>query len=455
VFKRQTLDQNRLLMTGAPARFAKNGLGLLVAALLIPQTSFAGPPIAFGSTACPSGFSCEVNVQSTGMTQRILTDGAGTSYFQVTIQEGQANNGGSFFYDSFVNGSNNNTQGGISALLDINQTGDHNLNYSTTLNLGWANSSGSAAIDISQAITDNYQGVGMDYSFSYQQRQNNNGGATGFFYAIDQTLTGSGRLNGSSNGGEDIHTFALRRAAGDYVSAGSNTLAGTGGGGGMDGGGGGGGGGGGMRKASIGSSTGSTTTFQSAFVADPNGYGTDGTIAVANGDPLTGDAQTEPAAGTIYGPEAYVPPQFTNGFSDNPNISESNGDTNTMNYVATNNTGYSSGNIDSDANASGPAAPTSQINVPTGSTMGMGDSGGPSGGTVSWNTGDEVQAIWIGQSCPSCATSGGMMGGGSAGVFSFHQYENLSTGSSAATRSYTRSTPFDWTTNPFGAAPSL
>lgn len=441
---KQTLVHNLNNTSDYVQPLVKNRLAVCLAVLLVPQFSFAGPPIPFGSSSCPSGFTCEINVESTGMSQRILTDGNGTSYFQVTIQDGQTNNGGSFFYDSFVDGSNNSTQGGIAAFMDINQTGTHNLSYSTTLNLGWANTGGGPAIDISQTIQDTDNGIGMDYTFNYKQRQDNNGNTSGFFYDIYQRVT-----NSSGTGSNDIHTFALRRAAGDYVNKGSISLSGSGGGGG--------GGGGGMMKASAGSSTGTTTTLQSAFVVDPNGYGTDGTIATAQGDPLTGDPQTQPADGTVYGPDGYIPPQFDNTFSGAGNVTESvtNSNTSTVTHVSTDNYGNSTGNIDSFGNASGPAAPTSEVYVSSGSMMGMGDTGGPSGGTVSWNTGDEVQAIWIGQSCPGCAMSGGMMGGGSSGVFSFHQYENLSSGSSAATRSISRSDPFAWKTDPFGAAPSL
>ena len=202
-----------------------------------------------------------------------------------------------------------------------------------------------------------------------------------------------------------------------------------------------------MRKASYGSSTATTTNFQAAFIVDPNGYGTNG-ATTTNGDP-----QTQPVDGTIFGPTSNTPPvgNLSGGANNTDTI------TNANTIVATRNEtfGNASGDINSDGFASGPAAPTSQINVPTGSTMGMGG-GGPSGGTVSWNTGDEVQTIWIGESCPGCAISGGMMGGGgSSGVFSFHQYENLTTGAMAATRSIRSSAPFAWTTTPFGTEPSL
>jgi len=88
----------------------------------------------------------------------------------------------------------------------------------------------------------------------------------------------------------------------------------------------------------------------------------------------------------------------------------------------------------------------------TGNPAGMGGGGAAPGGTVSWNTGNEVQVLWIGQVCPGCQIVGmGGMGGGNG--FSFQQYENISTGQSAATRSYTSSGVFTWTNPPFGPQP--
>ena len=412
-------------------------LASILAFSLFSPAVISAPPVAFGSSGCPSGFVCEDNVVSNGMVQRMLTDGAGATYFRVTINDGITNDGGSFFYDAFTNASNGNTQGGISARLDIRQTGVENMDYSTILNVGWAND-GSPAIDISQAITDRYQDGDFDYSFKYKQTQNVQGGMTGYYYEIFERVT-----NSSGTGSDDIHTFVLRRAAGDFVQSGSVTLEASGGGG-MDG------GGGGMMKATVDSVTSSgissaaTTSLQDTFVPDSGGYGTDGYTTGTIGDPQT---PTGPAADTLYGEDAnaqFIDTSPDGTDSETVNLAESN----TMNSVYTNNIGA----IISDGIASGDAAPTSEIFVDTGSGGGMGGGGGPGGGTVSWNTGDEIQVLWIGQTCPSC-DSGGMMSGG--GSFSFQQYENLSNGDFAASRMLNSTAPLNWLSDPFGNEPQL
>ena len=415
-------------------------------AFLYSSSSLAAPPVAFFSNGCPNGYVCETNVVSDGMTQRKLIDSNGNMFFQVTIVDGAANNGGLFEYDSFVNGSNGNTLGGISAKLDITETGLNNLNYSTVLNLGWAND-GSAAVGFSQTVTDNYQGVGFEQSFDYEQNQTTQGGITGYKYDLFQRVVDSSILNDSNRGGEDIHTFVLRRASGDFVSSGSASL---------------GGGGGRRMKAVLGSvsssgtSSAATTTYQNAFVPDPAGYGTDGTSTGT-----IGDAQTAPGSGTVFGQEANPTfPDPFNGSQSNTLITTTVGDYNTSNRVNTSNTGLSTGDITSNGVASGADAPTSEVYVATGSSRGMGMGGGGGtdipGGTVRWNTGDEVQVLWIGQSCPGCTVSGmGMMGGGSSGSFSFQQYENLTNGDIAAARSIRSTSPLNWDTSTFGPEPSL
>ena len=413
---------------------------MLIATLLSPQV-FSAPPIAFGSTNCPAGFVCEDSVVSDGMLQRKIIDNSGSTFYHVSISDGVINNGGRFTYDSYVNATDGSTNGGISSRLDILETGEFNLDYTTILNLGWAND-GNSAVDFSQTVTDNYQGVGFDYTFDYQQTQSVQGTATGFYYGIYQRLVDAALLTGNNDGGQDISTFVLRRAAGEFVSSGSVSL---GGGGGGMGGGGGGGGGGGMGKAVLGSvssngvSSAATATLQNTFVPDASGYGTDG---ISSG--VIGDAQTEPGPGAEYGTSTN--PTFT---GDPNGLTVSLNESNVDNYVNT--TSRSTGNTTSDGFASGPAAPTTEVFVATGSESGMMDSGGPGGGTVSWNTGDEIQVLWIGQYCPGCRSSGG--GGG--GSFSFQQYENLTTGSAAAARSISTTSPLNWLTDPFGAQPGL
>ena len=439
--------------TNIALAFPLKSFASFLAFSLFSPSVFSAPPVAFGSSSCPSGFTCEDSVVSNGMVQQMLTDGGGSTYFRVTINDGVTNNGGSFFYDSFTNGSDGNTQGGISAKLDIRQTGVENMNYSTILNMGWANDS-NPAVDISQTITDRYQGGDFDYSFKYKQTQDNQGRMTGYYYDIYERVT-----NSSGTGGSVVHTFVLRRAAGDFVSRGSVSLASSAGGGGMDGGGGG-GGGGGMMKAAIdsvtssGTSSAATVSLQDTFVPDSGGYGTDGYSAGTIGDPQTA---TGPATGTLYGEEANA--QFIDSIGvapdgvDTETLSEAQ--SNTLNGVYTNNIGSSNGDIVSDGNASGPAAPTSEVYVSTGGGGGgsMGG-GGPGGGTVSWNTGDEIQVLWIGQTCPNCNSGGGMMMG-SPSPFSFQQYENLSNGDFAASRSLNSSSPLNWLSDPFGSQPRL
>lgn len=118
---------------------------------------------------------------------------------------------------------------------------------------------------------------------------------------------------------------------------------------------------------------------------------------------------------------------------------------------------------------------------------GMGGGGGPTGGTMNWNAGDEIQAIYIGQICEGCqimsgmmkasggggggggttttttsttttTTSGGMTGGGGGTggnvAFSYQSYDNLSDGSAAvATRDYLSTGVVNWN-SVFGTAPA-
>jgi len=453
-------DANKYLTDYKALSFSRIQLAIYSLVLLFCSTqTFAGPPVSFGSGGCPSGFSCEVNVSSQGMEQRVLTDNNGTQYIQVTVQDGSVSSEGRFDYESFVNGSNGNTQGGVSAKLDIRQTGQFDLDYSTILNLGWANTSGSA-IEINQTNKDSGSGIDFEQNFNYLQNQDSRGRATGYYYGIREKVVGSGYDSGGGT-----QTFVLRRAGGDFVRSGSASLGGTGGGGGMTGGGGGGmtgggGGGGGMRKASIGGrAVTGTNSYQNATTAVYDSFGDDGTSSGVNASGATGaegDPQTLPASDTVYGPDANTSVftgmtpdnNDTNLATDNQNMASIS--TETMNF------GNSNGEINSDGNASGAAAPTSAINVPTGDAGGMmGDTGGPSGGTVSWNTGNEVQVIWIGQSCSGCAISGGMMGGGGGGNFSFQQYDNITSGASATSRSITSTSPLNWMTDPFGSQPGL
>lgn len=447
---------------------------------LLPN-AFAAPPTAFDSwggngkitATCPTGFTCADNVTSDNMLQRILTrNSTSETYIQLIIQDGAVNDTGRFRQESFINGTSN--LGGISSKTTINQTGTDNIDYTTTLNLGWANSTNTDAIDLNQTVTDNYQGVGFDYNFNYQQRQNAQGQTTGYKYGIRERVTNSSVLNGSNNGGQDIHTFVLRRAGGSYVTSGSASLPASAGG--MGGGGGGMGAavattptpatGGGTTTTTPAPTTGGNTMMGRTLVAKASSSGSSNgtTVSIKNSDFLPppkgyglgsgaapGDPQTAPPDGNGFGPINNTPP-LVGPF---PGSSTNNNDTSTSNNNSGNTRSFGGGSSDSNGNASGPAAPTQPITAPTGNPNGMGMGGGPPGGTVSWSAGNEIQVIWIGQSCPGCVVSGGMGMGGGAGVFSFQQYQNISSGALANTRSIFGTAPFNWIDPPFGPRPGL
>lgn len=201
------------------------------------------------------------------------------------------------------------------------------------------------------------------------------------------------------------------------------------------------------RAISLGRSTGTTVSARKFdFTMPPNGFGLGSGAA-------TGDPQTAPPDNARF-PGDNTPP-FVGPF---PGSTFNNNDTTTSNVNKEITRNFAGGTINSNGNASGPAAPTQPVTAPTGNPMGMGmGGGGPPGGTVTWSTGDEVQVLWIGQSCPGCVISGGMGGmmGGGAGVFSFQQYENLSTSAQARTRSIFGTTPFTWNSTLFGPQPGL
>ena len=429
---------------------------LFFVVLMYSAFIFAAPPIPFDrwntgtrgtiTATCPTGYTCNDNVNSDNMLQRIvINNSTGETYIQVILASGAVNDTGRLLYESFTNASGN-TASGISSKMLINQTGVEDMDYSVELNLGWANSAANPAIDFSQTVKDTYNsGVTLDYTFDYQQNQNTNGRATGYKYGIRQTVRNSAALNGSGN--NDVWTFVLRRAGGDFVSAGSASLPSAAGMGGM----GGGGGGGGMMAAGANTTAGTGTTGRAlnngnvdtaAFTPPADGYGLNTPNIGFPEDTVIGPGTSNdpPMVGVLPGSRYNV--------VDNNTINQNNVLLSTQSGLG--------GGIISNGVASGPDIPAGPVDVPTGSPMGMGMGGGPSGGTVAWNTGNEVQVIWIGQSCASCVIGGmGGMGMGGNGDFSFQSYENLTTGATAVSRSIRSTAPLTWTTSPFGPQPNM
>lgn len=455
----------------------------LISLAILSLPSFAAPPVPFDSWSnrggtitanCPGGYTCTDNVSSDNMIQRILTNNStGENYIQVVIQNGVVGNGGQMDYEAFTS-ANDNALSGISAKAHIRQSGEFNIDYTTVLNLGWANSPANSAIEMSHRVNDTYiSGVTMAQTFDYSQNQNNTGSTTGYFYGIRQDVRNSATLNGSGSG--DSWSFVLRRAGGDFVRAGSASLAAAAGNGmgGMGGGGGGGGmgaaaapapapapappapgaaapaptpvapapapGGGTMGRALSSGNSNGTTISARAFEmpAIPYGIGT-----IDNGPPED----------TVFGPGTSIDPPLVGNLPGGRNNDTAN---DTIGENANNERTFTgSGGIVSFGNAGGADIPAGRIDVPTGSTAGMGGGSPLAGGTVSWNTGNEVQVIWIGQSCTSCVLAGmGGMGGAGNGNYSFQQYENISTGAISTSQSILGTAPLNWLSTPFGPAP--
>ena len=386
--------------------------GVLPFLIFYPSFSYlpavaAPPPLPFNSWSnvggtiqanCPAGYTCNENVTSENMIQRILTrNNSGETYVQVIIEDNTLA-AGQHSFETFVNASNASNQSipfsEIGAIMPVeadpntpdivdvisltsNNTGvatqtnfvqtaattlaPNPMTYSVSINSGWAITPGQPAVSISQQISDTTaQGIVFDYAFDFSQNRDANGNVTGWLYGINQLVQNSAVIGPGNAGTRDDHRAVIMRASGDFVSAGTVTL--------------------------------------------PNSVGGMGMGGAPGANPANGAAP--PPLDTIVPTPTITP-------FPNP-----------------------------------PGAPTGNP------AMGGAGGGVPPGGTVSWNTGNEVQVIWIGQVCPGCMIGMGGMGGmGGAGSFSFQQYENVSTGVSAATRTIQGAAPFTWTNPPFGPQP--
>ncbi|MDH5547745.1 MAG: hypothetical protein OEZ43_19375 [Gammaproteobacteria bacterium] len=425
---------------------------VLLLTVIFPTLSIPAPPVPFDgwsnrrgviTAPCPRGYSCITNVSDTGILQRYLTDQrTGRRFIQLIVSDGVLRTDGEMILENFVEMSSapGNVDG--TALKQIiTQRGEYNMDYSIVLNTGWADDPNTPTVDLSQTITDTTpEGVGFDYTFDYTAHLGPNDAVTGYFFGIRQSVTNSGRLNGSNGGGQDIHTFVLRRASGSFVRSGSASLpAAAGGMGGAVGGGAGGGAGGGMMAAASNTTGGTSNTIAPRGNTGSTLVRVNGTSTGAGDPPCGSDPPTNIRPGEP--PRCRADPAPTNPGSQG--------------------TGTGAGAAAPGGTLTVPPRGSGTIPVPPqppgaggGIPMGMGG-GGPAGGSVSWTAGNEVQVIWIGQVCPGCvaAAMGGM--GGANGSFSYQAYENLSTGATAATRTIFGSAPFTWTDPPFGPQPGL
>ncbi len=307
--------------------------------LAIACSASATPPTSFDqwttsganiNASCPSGFTCEINVQDAGITQQILTDGNGNRYIQQIIAGTDAK--GSISTESFVNASSQ-ALSGISVKQQLFSSGADGMDSTVAINTGWANTAGSPAFQVQQALTSvTPDGTSYTSGFNFSQNRDAANKITGHYMDIREDLIDSTlQSTGTTATGSDIQSFVMRRASGNMVPrSGSVSLPGSGGGGMMGGG------------------------------------------------------------------------------------------------------------------------------------------GGPSGGTMAWAAGDDIQVLWIGQLCEGCQQSGtggtggtggmggmGSMGGSGSGTFSFQAYDNLSDSAAGiATRSLFTTSPTNWV-DPFGTQPAL
>jgi len=386
----------------------------LLSTMLTFTPALAAPPVPFDawsnqggniSAGCPAGYTCVDNVTSDNMLQRIITQNStGDAYIQVIVEDNS--NNGQWKNEAFVNATNidrlpipaadpddptitpgivpplnpnnvdditinnmNTRNSGVSTQMSISQTGvnSSSFDYSYYVDSGWAVDPNQPSVSIDFHVVDTSpQNVTNDYTFVLQQRTDNQGSVTGRYYGIEALTSNSAVISTGNGGGRDDHLFVLRRAKGNYVSAGSANL------------------------------------------PPPNNGGMGGGMGMGGG------TLVNPADGAGAPPDGILPNPQPGPF---------------------------------------PQPPGGQTGNPMG---GMGGNTSPPGGSVAWNTGDEVQVIWIGQVCPGCGIAGMGMGGGmgaAQGIYSFQQYENITSGSAAATQSLFTSAPITWNDPPFGPAP--
>ena len=194
--------------------------GHVVKASLVSLLSFssaqANPPVAFDNfsgagggtinSACPGGFTCKVNVSDSGILQRELTDGSGTTYIQLIVTGTEAGTGAVVTTENFIK-ADGVTQDGISSKQSLSHnSGGDVLTQSTVINTGWANTS-APAIDINQTLNTTYQTVvGYDAIFNYQGTNDGAGNRIGEYVDSQQRLTNSSLITAFPTTGTDVHT---------------------------------------------------------------------------------------------------------------------------------------------------------------------------------------------------------------------------------------------------------
>ncbi len=221
-----------------------------IAVIFLPLTTLAGPPVPYDNwntgggpidAPCPSGYTCEENVNDQGILQRILIDANGRRHVQLIIYDSNAQ--GTLAIESFVDATENSAQNGIALKQTLTATdaAGTQLTVNALINTGWALDPTSPALRMEQTLTQNDRGVGFSSTFRYEVDRapgSEGGNTTGTFLDIRQDLVDSSVLTDNPATGQDLYSFVLRQVGGDRVTQGG-TVSLAGGGMGMMGGGGG------------------------------------------------------------------------------------------------------------------------------------------------------------------------------------------------------------------------
>ena len=228
------------------------GLLIITWAAAPVQGTFSAPPIAFDgwndgsviTAGCPNGYTCEDEVNDTGLLQRTLVSGNGTTYIQLVVAGSDQQTGSTSSTESFITmsgtGGGGGTSSGISAKQTVFQNSNENVDAQTIINTGWADTGSEASISMTLSNSYDYQGATIATSFVHQSDLDSNGNTIGSYTGVDQTLTNTSQVTGSQVGGTDQIRFATRHASGTRNSGGNLSIPGvTQGGQGMMGGGGG------------------------------------------------------------------------------------------------------------------------------------------------------------------------------------------------------------------------
>lgn len=385
---------HNILITNKKIRFS------VVFALTLPSTiALAGAPVTYDSwrmdnngkitAPCPEGYSCKAPMSDKGMFQQMLIDKRGKRYIQTIVHDKDAQ--GVMSLESFVAlDTGMQTNSGIAARQVFDLNSDYtDLKSTVELSLGWAASDEKAEIIIDSSLfnTSRKQG-GFGETFRYEGERDALGNDQGAFLAIRQELS---NFAGKNKQGKAYQAFETRIASGTRVASAGSVLLDDGG----------------------------IPEYYSGR-RGPNNENDNSDGASAEAPAVCGRCKG-PAADPNPGPGVGGPGPGEGAGGREPSSMATSNASPSFNY-----------NYNYTPDPDDPDGMNAQI-------------GGSYGGETTWNAGDKVQTIWIGQNM-----------GKNVGQFSFQTYDNLSDSEAAiANRTLLDANPQAWDENLFGSAPTL